>query len=194
MPTYVILICHFPEIRVRPKKDWGEEDPFYRYFLSSNWYKNKKIKTTAMDEIDKNILNTMQEEFPVTQRPFAEVGKLVGLDEKEVVERVKRLKNDGYIRRIGPILERKKLKYVSALCGVHVDEGIIMDFVDKINKHSGVTHNYERDGDLNIWFTIAAKTNDEIEFFLSGMEKKYAVKIYRFPEKKVFKIKTFFPL
>jgi len=147
-----------------------------------------------MDEFDKKILNTMQEEFPVAQNPFAEIGKLVGLDEKEVIERVKRLKSDGYIRRIGPILERKKLKYASVLCGVHVDEEIIMDFVDEINKHSGVTHNYEREGDLNIWFTIAAKTSDEIEGFLADMEKKYAIKIYRFPEKKVFKIKTFFPV
>ncbi|MCX5811936.1 MAG: Lrp/AsnC family transcriptional regulator [Proteobacteria bacterium] len=148
----------------------------------------------AMDEFDKKILNMMQEEFPVAQRPFAEVGKPLGLEEKEVIERVRRLKNDGYIRRIGPILERKKLKYVSTLCGVHVDEGKLMDFVDEINKHSGVTHNYERDGDLNIWFTIAAKTSDEIEGFLSDMENKYAIKIYRFPEKKVFKIKTYFPV
>jgi siroheme decarboxylase len=147
-----------------------------------------------MDEFDKKILNIMQEEFPVARRPFAEVGKLVGLDEKEVIERVEQLKSDGYIRRIGPILERKKLKYASALCGVHVNEENIMEFADEINKHSGVTHNYERDGDLNIWFTIAAKTNDEIEDFLSGIEKKYAIKIYRFPEKKVFKIKTFFPV
>jgi len=148
----------------------------------------------AMDEFDKKILNIMQEEFPVTQRPFAGVGKLVGLEEKEVIERVRRLKNDGYIRRIGPILERKKLKYVSALCGVHVDEDKLMDFVDEINKHSGVTHNYERDGDLNIWFTIASKTKNEIDGFLSDMEKKHEVKIYRFPEKKVFKIKTYFPV
>jgi DNA-binding Lrp family transcriptional regulator len=147
-----------------------------------------------MDEFDKKILNTMQEEFPVAQNPFAEVGKLIGLDEKEVIERVRRLKEDGYIRRIGPILERKKLKYASALCGVHVDEDKILSFVDEVNKNSGVTHNYEREGDLNIWFTIAAKTGDEIEGFLSDMEKKYAVKIYRFPEKKVFKIKTFFPI
>ncbi len=147
-----------------------------------------------MDEFDKKILNVMQEEFPVAQRPFAEVGKLVGLDEKEVIERVRNLKHAGFIRRIGPILERKKLKYASALCGVHVDEDKIMSFVDEVNKNSGVTHNYERDGDLNIWFTIAAKTSDEIEGFLSDMEKKHAVKIYRFPEKKVFKIKTFFPI
>ena len=147
-----------------------------------------------MDESDRKILNVIQEEFPVTPRPFAEIGKLVGMREEEVIERVRRLKTEGYIRRIGPVLERKKLNYVSALCGVHVDENKIMDFADELNRHSGVTHNYEREGELNVWFTIAARTKDEIDDLLSGLEKKYEVTIYRFPEKKVFKIKTFFPV
>jgi siroheme decarboxylase len=147
-----------------------------------------------MDELDKNILNALQEEFPIAPRPFAEIGKLMGIEEKEVIDRVRRLKNEGYIRRIGPILERKKLNYVSALCGVHVDEEKLMSFVDELNKNGGVTHNYERDGELNVWFTIAAKTREEIDEFLSGLEKKHEVTIYRFPEKKVFKIKTFFPV
>jgi len=147
-----------------------------------------------MDEFDKKILNAMQKEFPVARRPFNELGKLVGLDEKEVIKRVGKLKSDGYIRRIGPIFERKKLGYASTLCGVHVDEDKLTDFVNEINKHRGVTHNYERDGDLNIWFTIASKTNDEIHDFLSDIEKKYRIKIYQFPEKKVFKIKTYFPV
>ena len=148
----------------------------------------------GMDEFDKKILNAIQEEFPVTPKPFAEIGKLVGLGEEEVIERVRRLKSDGYIRRIGPVLERKKLNYASALCGVHIDEQKIMGFVDELNKYSGVTHNYERDGELNVWFTIAAKSKDEVDNFLLDLEKKYEVKIYRFPEKKVFKIKTFFPM
>ncbi len=147
-----------------------------------------------MDEIDKKILNTIQEEFPVAPRPFAEIGKLLNLDEKDVIERVKRLKSEGYIRRIGPILERKKLQYVSALCGVYVDEGKLMAFVGELNQHNGVTHNYEREGELNVWFTIAGKTRDEIEDYLSGLERKYGLTIYRFPEKKVFKIKTYFPV
>ncbi|MCX5810352.1 MAG: Lrp/AsnC family transcriptional regulator [Proteobacteria bacterium] len=147
-----------------------------------------------MDEIDKKILNTIQEEFPLAGRPFAEIGKALQLEEKEVLERVRRLKNDGYIRRIGPILERKKLRYVSTLCGVKVDEDIMLTFVNELNRHNGVTHNYERDGELNLWFTIAARSMEDIQGYLAGLEEKYSLKIYRFPEKKVFKIKTYFPL
>ena len=147
-----------------------------------------------MDETDKKILNTIQKEFPITRKPFAEIGKALQLEEKEVLERVRRLKNDGYIRRIGPILERKKLRYVSTLCGVKVDEDIMPAFVNELNRHSGVTHNYERDGELNLWFTIAARSMEDIQGYLAGLEEKYSLKIYQFPEKKVFKIKTYFPL
>ncbi|MCX5817680.1 MAG: Lrp/AsnC family transcriptional regulator [Proteobacteria bacterium] len=147
-----------------------------------------------MDEIDKKILNTIQEEFPLARRPFAEIGKALQLEEKEVLERVRRLKNDGYIRRIGPILERKKLRYVSTLCGVKVDEDIMLTFVNELNRHNGVTHNYERDGELNLWFTITARSMEDIQGYLAGLEEKYSLIIYRFPEKKVFKIKTYFPL
>jgi siroheme decarboxylase len=147
-----------------------------------------------MDEIDRKILNLIQEEFPLVERPYAEIGRAVGIDEKEAIVRTQRLKESGYIRRIGPILERKKLGYVSALCGVHVDEPRITEVAKAINALNGVTHNYEREGDLNLWFTITGKTKTEIEGHLSDLEKAFSLKIYKFPEKKVFKIKTYFPV
>ena len=147
-----------------------------------------------MDEIDKKILNLIQEEFPLHKRPYKEIGKQVNIDEKEAVERVQKLKDAGIIRRIGVVFEPKKLDYTSTLCGVHVDEKNLMEVVDVINKHTGVTHNYEREGDLNLWFTIIANKEDEIDAFISDLERRFLLKIYRFPKKRVFKIKTFFPV
>lgn len=147
-----------------------------------------------MDEIDKKILNLIQEEFPFSERPFADIGKEVGIGEKEAVKRVKELKEKGIIRRIGPILERKKLGYVSVLCGVHVDDSTIMEVAQEISALTGVTHNYEREGDLNLWFTITKKTIGEIDGALADLERTYGLRIYRFPEKRMFKIKTYFPL
>ena len=145
-----------------------------------------------MDEIDRKILNLIQEEFPLTERPFAKIGKSSGIGENEALERVRKLKNKGYIRRIGPVLDPKKLEYMSTLCGVHVDEDKLMDVVEEINTHSGVTHNYEREGELNVWFTITAETEKEIEGFLANLEERFSLKIYTFPKKRIFKIKTFF--
>ena len=147
-----------------------------------------------MDRIDRIILNFIQEEFPLSFRPFTEIGNIAGITEQETLNRLKALKQNGYIRRIGPILERKKLKYVSTLCGVKAGEDTLPTLVNELNSHKGVTHNYERDGELNLWFTITAKNIDDIDNYLAGLEEKYSLKIYRFPEKQVFKIKTYFPV
>ena len=150
--------------------------------------------SVCMDEIDKRILNIIQEEFPVTARPFDEIGRRVGISGAEALDRVRKAKEEGYIRRIGPVLEPGKLVFTSTLCGVEVEEAVLPDVVSQINEHKGVTHNYEREGRLNVWFTITAGSVGEIDSFLGGLEKRFSLKIHRFPKKRVFKIKTYFPL
>lgn len=147
-----------------------------------------------MDDVDRSILNIIQEAFPVERRPFRVIGEMLGLDEETVLERIRVLKKKGIIRRIGPILERKRLGYESVLCGIYADDGRIEEIAQEISRHTGVTHNYERDGELNLWFTITARAKGEIDSFLLDIEKRFSVKVYRFSEKRVFKIKTYFPV
>lgn len=147
-----------------------------------------------LTEIERKILNLIQEDFPISSRPYLVLAKALGLKEKEVLETVKSLKERGFIRRIGPVLERKNLKLFSYLCAVSVEGEKLDQIVKEINRHKGVTHNYERDGDPNLWFTITGETKEELDSFLDGLEKSYGVKIHRFPEKRVFKIKTIFPV
>jgi len=147
-----------------------------------------------MDEIDRKILNLIQEEFPLAERPYLVIGKSVGITEQEVLTRVRSLKEAGYIRRIGLVLERKQLGLASTLCGAHVDEEKLAAVVEEINGEPGVTHNYEREGDLNLWFTVTKGTQTEIDGFLVRLESAHSIKVFRFPEKQMFKIKTFFPL
>jgi siroheme decarboxylase len=147
-----------------------------------------------MDAIDRKILNAIQEEFPLTEKPFEAIGKQAGISEEEALERIRRLTEEGYIRRIGPVLERKKLGYASLLCGVHADAGMIEVIAAEISKEPGVTHNYEREGELNLWFTITMQTMDDINAFISKLENSFPIKVYRFPEKRTFKIKTYFPV
>lgn len=151
-------------------------------------------RITLMDDLDRTILNLLQEEFPLVSRPYETIGKTIGLSEEETRERVLRLKKNGYIRRIGPVLERKKLGYASALCGLGVSEERIEAVAREIGKERGITHCYERTGELNLWFTITKRTEAELEAFLLDAERSLDVQIHRFPERRTFKIKTFFPL
>jgi DNA-binding Lrp family transcriptional regulator len=147
-----------------------------------------------MDEIDRRILNLVQEEFPISERPFEEIGRAVGVSEEEAFERVRRMREEGVVRRIGPVLEKRQIGYVGMLCGTAVDEWRIEAVAEELSRHKGVTHCYEREGELNLWFTIIASSTSEIEEYLDSVERRFCIKIQRFKEKRVFKIKTYFPV
>jgi DNA-binding Lrp family transcriptional regulator len=160
--------------------------------LSVTQRRNALNNSSEMDITDRAILNIIQEEFPLTEKPFEAIGKQAGIRGKEALERIRRLSEEGYIRRIGLVLERKKLGYASLLCGTHADTDTIEEIAGEISKEPGVTHNYEREGELNLWFTITMKTMDDINTFITNLEKAFPIKVYRFPEKRTFKIRTYF--
>ena len=115
-----------------------------------------------IDEIDSAILNRIQSDFPITPRPFLTVADELELTEKEVLERVARLKADGIIRRIGGNFVPGKLGFVSTLCAARVPIDKVDDFAQIVNRYPGVTHNYQRDNSYNVWFTfIAADVGEE---------------------------------
>ncbi|OPX99715.1 MAG: hypothetical protein A4E60_02693 [Syntrophorhabdus sp. PtaB.Bin047] len=151
-----------------------------------------KGSAREMDVIDKRILNMLQEEFPLTERPFEAVGAKIGLTEEETRKRVMGLKDRGYIRRVGPVIDAGRLGYTSLLCGIAAPPDRLEEISRAVSKEPGVTHNYEREGELNLWFTVTMEREEDIERFLSTLEEIFSVTIHRFPEKRTFKIRTRF--
>lgn len=148
-----------------------------------------------MDDIDRRILNRIQKAFPVCAEPFKVIGAEIGIGEKEVLERIRRLKADGIIRRIGAVFDPRKLGFVSTLCAARVPEGGIRDFVDVVNRYSGVTHNYRRNHDYNIWFTFIAESPEALERALAEIRARTGVsEIIHMPAKRTFKINATFEL
>ena len=146
-----------------------------------------------MDHIDKEILNQIQSGFPISQRPFLEIGKQVGLSENEVLDRIGKLKEEGIIRRIGGNFDSKKLGFTSTLCAAKVPEHQIDEFVKTVNDYPGVTHNYLRNHDYNIWFTFIASDMETIDHALDAISDKTGVQnILNLQAIKMFKIKVDF--
>jgi DNA-binding Lrp family transcriptional regulator len=146
-----------------------------------------------LDDIDKAILNRIQSQFPITSRPYLTVGNELGLTEKEVVERVARLKKIGIIRRIGGNFVPGKLGFVSTLCAAKVPAAKIEQFAEVVNRYPGVTHNYQRDNEYNVWFTFISPSMDEIEANLEEIAAETGVQdILNLPATRVFKIKAQF--
>jgi DNA-binding Lrp family transcriptional regulator len=128
-----------------------------------------------MDEIDKKILNILQKEFPLAEEPFVIVAEKCGISEEETLARVQKMKNDGIIRRIGAVFDSAKLGRVSTLCAARVPGDKIELFVKKVNANKNVTHNYRRDAEYNIWFTVSAASAKELESFLDNVKEKTGV-------------------
>jgi len=148
-----------------------------------------------IDKIDRAILNEIQSNFPITSEPFKEVGKKLGISEDEVIERIRRLKEKGIVRRIGGNFHSSKLNFVSTLCAAKVPEDKIDIFVKEVNKYPGVTHNYLRNGKYNIWFTFIAESMEYIEDALKEISEKTGIKeILNLPAIRMFKIKVDFEL
>jgi len=150
---------------------------------------------SPIDNIDRAILNRIQSDFPITSRPYLSIAEDLGFSESEVIERLDRLKKKGIIRRIGGNFVPEKLGFVSTLCAAKVPENKIDHFASAVNRYPGVTHNYQRDNQFNVWFTFIAPSMEEIEENLKNISKETGIQeIINLPATKVYKIKAHFDL
>lgn len=146
-----------------------------------------------MDAIDRKIINAIQSDFPIAPKPYHQLAKRLHLPAEEILRRVKALKSAGIIRRIGGNFHSQKLSYTSTLCASRVPEDKIERFVKVVNSYPGVTHNYLRNHDYNVWFTFIAPSSSSIEKALAEISEKTGVKeIYSLPAVSMFKIKVDF--
>jgi DNA-binding Lrp family transcriptional regulator len=146
-----------------------------------------------LDDDDRAILNRIQSDFPITSRPYHSIAQDVGLKEQDVIDRVRRLKQSGVIRRIGGNFVPGKLGYVSTLCAARVPPEKLAHFTETVNRHPGVTHNYLRDNAFNVWFTFIAPSMEEIEASLRTIRAETGItEILNLPATRVFKIRAQF--
>ena len=122
----------------------------------------KDGSAVPLDELDRKLLNLLQGSFPIAARPYAHVAELAGVPEGEVLGRTKRLLDERIIREITPIFDTRVLGYSSMLVAARVDPENPWRAAKIINSHPGVSHNYLRDHDFNLWFTIATEPDSAL--------------------------------
>ncbi len=147
-----------------------------------------------MDSTDRDILDIIQAGFPLTHRPYKDIGDILGLLENEVFDRVMALKKKGVIRRIGANFQSAKLGWHSTLCAAKVPEEKLADFTAEVNSHQGVTHNYLRAHAFNIWFTFIGEDPETVQQTLKEITKKTGIDILYLPATRLFKIKVDFAM
>jgi len=146
----------------------------------------------ALDELDRRLLNLMQGAFPLEPRPYAAVASAAGVDEQEALARVERLLRERIVRQVTPIYDTRALGYSSMLVAAKVDPEHPWRAAKIVNSHPGVSHNYLRNHDFNMWFTLATEPDSplgldgtlEVLQRLTGAES-----IRQLPTLRLFKIR-----
>ncbi|MGI9861887.1 AsnC family transcriptional regulator [Moorella naiadis] len=147
-----------------------------------------------MKQIERRLLNLLQEEFPLVPQPYQEIGRRLGLDEARVIKMIAKLKEEGVIRRLGGVFELRRLGYVSTLCALKVPPERLDTVAAVVNSFPGVTHNYLREHEYNMWFTIIGPDRRHLEKVMTAIENRTGLSLLELPVERPFKIRVNFDL
>lgn len=139
-----------------------------------------------MDSTDRTIINQLQGNFPVTERPFAEVAAKLGLQESELIERIDRMQQEGLISRFGPMYHAEKMGGGLTLAAMSIPEEMFDEVAKAVNSFPEVAHNYARDHHLNMWFVLATEQADRIGQVIDAIEDKTGFRVYNMPKLEEF--------
>lgn len=147
------------------------------------------MMSTTIENIDRQILDLLQNDFPLTSHPFADIGQNLGLTEREALARVKNLQREGIIRQISAIFDTRRIGYDSCLVAMQVPPERLDQAAAVINEHPGVSHNYSRSHLFNLWFTIATPPGQDLTSDVDMLsDKAGATDTLLLPALRVFKI------
>ncbi|MDR3319636.1 MAG: AsnC family transcriptional regulator [Desulfovibrio sp.] len=156
--------------------------------------KNMDVRTKQidLDSTDRRLLDIIQTDFPLCPRPYAELGKRLGIGEEDARARVRVLREKCVIRRMGAHFQSAGLGFVSTLCAAKAPASKLEEFIAAVNAESGVTHNYLRDHSYNIWFTLISPSREEAQTVLDGITAHTGVSILNIPATRLYKIRVDF--
>ena len=144
-----------------------------------------------MTELEQLLLSVVQDAFPLEERPYLVLAEQLGSDEQSVFAAVENLRQSGIIRRIGGVYDSKALGFISRLCAGNVPESALDAFAAAVNKIPAITHNYVRSHEYNVWFTVIAQSEAEIQKIVDDVCAKTELhNVHILSATKKFKINT----
>ena len=142
--------------------------------------------TDTLDDIDRLLIDRLQDGLAIVPRPFAMLAGETKLSEQEIVERISGYLEDGYLSRFGPMFNADRMGGAFCLCAIAVPDESFSEVMDIVNGFREVAHNYEREHRLNMWFVLATETAAEIAAIADEIEARTGLKVYRFPKEAEF--------
>lgn len=148
--------------------------------------RRKPLPEDALDATDRQILNVLQEGFPIDHAPFEKAGEGLGLSGGALIERILNLREIGAITRFGPFFDAAAMGGAFCLCAMEVPAARFEEVMTLVNAHTEVAHNYERDHRLNMWFVLADMAPEGIDRVADLIEGETGLRVLRFPKLEEF--------
>lgn len=139
-----------------------------------------------LDAADRAIINRLQAGLPIGERPFAEAAAALGLGEMDLIARLDRLLQEGYLTRFGPLYHAERMGGGITLAAMAVPAADFDRVAEQVNAHPEIAHNYARDHWLNLWFVVATERPGQIAEVLAQIARETGLTVYDFPKEEEF--------
>ena len=146
-----------------------------------------------LDPLDQKLLAAIQADFPLVERPFEALAAQLGVGAEDLIARVRRMRSEGFIRRLGAVFETRRLGYLSTLVAARIPPERLTEVAAVVSEVPAVTHNYGRRHSYNLWFTLTARSEAEIEHVLADLRVGTGiVEFHSLPALATYKIQATF--
>lgn len=147
---------------------------------------NERRTPAALDDTDRALINALQGDFPLTARPFAEVGARLGLAEGDVLDRLQRLLDARVLTRFGPMFQIERIGGAFCLAAMSVPEAAFDRIAAQVNDFPEVAHNYRREHALNMWFVLATERPGGVADCARRIETVAGLPVFLFPKEREY--------
>ncbi len=144
--------------------------------------------------VDARLIERLHGGFPLVDRPFAALGSELGLDEDEVIERLRALLASGVLTRFGPLFHIERAGGQFVLAALQVPQPRFDEVAALVNAHPEVAHNYRREHALNMWFVVAAESPRQVRQVLAAIEAETVLPVHAFPKEREYRVELQLPV
>ena len=149
--------------------------------------------TAALNPVDRAIVNALQGEFPICERPFAAAAEALGIGEEDLIARIDRMLADGTLTRFGPLFDAARMGGAFTLAAMAVPAADVERVAAIVNAFPEVAHNYAREHELNLWFVVATATPEGIDDAVRRIEAATGLAVLAFPKEREYFVELRLP-
>lgn len=143
-------------------------------------------ETSALDDLDRKLINALQGDFPLVPEPYRQVAETLGLSEAELLRRLDAMLARRVLTRFGPMFQIERAGGAFVLAALRVPEAGFERVAALVNAFPEVAHNYRREHTLNMWFVLATATPSGIAETIAAIEAATGLTVFAFPKEREY--------